>query len=231
MVPVLGPLLEAGSGYVAADGCCRSTRHIRAMLPLDDHIWFSQRFAIDWEQVDADGRFVAGDPSVPESYTIYGKKVLAGSDGTVVHVLDGLENQVPGELPGTSIALNEADGNSVVVDIGDGLYMMYAHLEKGSVSVAVGDRIKRGQPIARVGNTGNSSAPHLHFHVMDGPSPLASNGRPYVIDSFQVTAVGASTDELDRVENTTEPFSTKPVAGSQKRKDELPLDLSIVTFG
>ncbi len=231
VVPVLGPPLEAGRGYVAADGCCRSTRHIRAQLPVDDNIWFAQRFAIDWEQIDASSAFVAGDPSAPESYAIYGKTVLAAGDGTVVHVLDGLENQVPGELPGTSIPLNEADGNSVVVDIGDGLFMMYAHLEKGSVSVAVGDRVKRGEPIARVGNTGNSSAPHLHFHVMDGPSPLASNGRPYVIDSFEITAVGASTDELDRVENTIEPFPTRSVGEAQVRRNELPLDLSIVTFG
>ena len=53
--------------------------------------------------------------------------------------------------------------------------------------------MRRGQPLGLVGNTGNSSAPHLHFHVVDGPSPLASNGRPYVIDSFSVVSRGVST--------------------------------------
>jgi Peptidase family M23 len=230
VVPVLGPPIEAGSRYLAADTCCRSTRHIRAGLPVDNNIWFAQRFAVDYEQLDRDGRFVTGDPSDPASYTIYGKRVLAAGAGTVVHVLDGLDNQVPGDLPGTAIPLDEADGNTVVVDIGDGLYTMYGHLQKGSVSVAVGDRVKRGQPIARVGNTGNSSAPHLHFHVMDGPSPLSSNGRPYVIDSFRITGTGTTTEDFDRVENTTEPFVTRPVPGDTRHTDELPLDLSIVTF-
>ncbi len=131
-----------------------------------------------------------GDSSDPANYLIYGTDVLAAADGTVVHVLDGLDDQVPGDLPGTSIPLDEADGNTVVVDIGDGLYMMYGHLKKGSVAVEVGDEITEGQVIANVGNTGNSSAPHLHFHVMDGPSPLASNGRPYVIDKFSVERGG-----------------------------------------
>lgn len=231
VVPVLGPPLEAGNGYIAADGCCGSTRHIRAPLPVDNDIWFSQRFAIDWEQINADGQFLEGDPTDPESYLIYADDVLAAASGTVVHTLDGLEDQVPGELPGTAIPLAEADGNTVVIDIGDGLYVLYAHLQKGSVSVEVGDRVEAGQSIGRVGNTGNSSAPHLHFHVTDGPSPLASNGRPYVIDSFDVTAVGSSTEDLDRVENTTEPLPTVPPDGDEARRDELPLDLSIVTFG
>lgn len=230
VVPVLGPPLEAGTGYIAADGCCRSTRHIRAPLPLDNEIRFAQRFAIDWEQLDDRSAFVAGDPADPRSYTIYGKRAVAVAAGEVVHVTDGLEDQVPGRLPGTSLALEEVDGNSVVLSIGDGLYALYAHLQKGSVAVKKGDRVTRGQVLGLVGNTGNSSAPHLHFHVMDGPSPLASNGRPYVLDSFTVLRRGVSTAELDRVENTEEPFATVPVKGERERKHELPLDLSVVAF-
>ena len=61
---------------------------------------------------------------------------------------------------------------------------MYAHLIKGSVLVEVGDKVKKGDVIAKLGNTGNSNAPHLHFQLMDGPSLLSADGLPYVIDSF-----------------------------------------------
>jgi hypothetical protein len=231
VVPVLGPPVEPGDNYIAADTCCTSTRHIRAGLPINGQLWFAQRFAVDWEEVTDDGRFVEGDPSAPESYVIYGKTAIAATDGTVVLVIDGLEDQVPGELPGTSIPLDEADGNSVVVDIGDGLYMMYAHMKNGSIKVAEGDPVSRGDEIGQIGNTGNSSAPHLHFHVMDGPSPLASNGLPYVIDSFTVTGKGESTEDFDAVENTETPLTIVSVDDEGPRTDELPLDLSIVDFG
>lgn len=230
-VPVLGPPLAAGERYVAADGCCTSTRHIRAPLPLNNDLWFAQRYAIDWEQVNEAGQFSEGDPSDPANYIIYGTDILAAADGTVVHVLDGLEDQVPGELPGTALALNEVDGNSVVIDIGDGLYMMYAHMQKGSVAVKEGDEVTQGDVIGKVGNTGNSSAPHLHFHVMDGPSPLASSGVPYVIDEFSITGEIESTEVFDEVENIGEPAPTVPATGDGDHTNELPLDLSLVTFG
>ncbi len=229
VVPLVGPPLEAGSGYVAADTCCRSTLHIRAPLPINNKLWFAQRYAVDWEQIDEGGRFSRGDTSDPESYAIYGRQALAAADGTVVLVIDGLEDQVPGELPGTSIPLDEADGNSVVVDIGDGLYMMYAHLQSGSITVTEGAEVTMGQPIARVGNTGNSQAPHLHFHVMDGPSPLGSNGVPYMIDNFEVTGRVVSTEAFDAAETSGRPVERRAPAPTE-HIDELPLDQSIVTF-
>jgi murein DD-endopeptidase MepM/ murein hydrolase activator NlpD len=95
----------------------------------------------------------------------------------VVAVIDGLLDQPPGKMP-SDIAIEEADGNSIVLDLGSGRYALYAHLRAGSIMVKAGDRVQRGQAIARVGNSGNTLAPHLHFHVMDTPSPLASNGLP-----------------------------------------------------
>lgn len=118
----------------------------------------------------------------------------------------------------------------MVIDIGDGLYTLSGHMQKGSIRVKVGDRVRRGQSIGLVGNTGNSSAPHLHFHVMDGPSPLTSNGRPYVIDSFSIVGRGVSTAEFDRVENTEEPLATVPLESEPHRTNELPLDLVILNF-
>jgi len=65
-------------------------------------------------------------------------------------------------------------------------YALYAHLQPGSLKVKKGDAVKKGQAIALLGNSGNTTGPHLHFHVIHGKSPLGSDGVPYVIDSFAV---------------------------------------------
>jgi murein DD-endopeptidase MepM/ murein hydrolase activator NlpD len=77
-------------------------------------------------------------------------------------------------------------GNLIILDIGDSRYAVYAHLQPGSLRVGLGDRVKRGQVLALVGNSGNSTGPHLHFQVVDRNSLLASEGVPYLIDSFEV---------------------------------------------
>lgn len=226
---VLGPPLR-GRGYIAGDGCCDSIRHVRALLPLDGRLHLAQRFAIDWEQIDAANTLVAGDLSKPESYHIYGKPILAVADGTVVGTRDDLKDQTPGALP-ANLPLDEADGNFVVLDIGSGAFVNYAHMRPGSVKVKLGDRVKRGDVLGEVGNTGNSQAPHLHLHVMDGPSPLASNGLPYVFESFAITAVDeAGTEDFDRAEATGSPLTLTPRVPPQRLEGVLPLDLSIVDW-
>lgn len=155
--------------------------------------------------------------------------MLAVSDGTVVHVVDGLPEQVPGSLP-EGLSLAEADGNSVVLDIGNGLYALYAHLQPGTIPVEVGDRVSRGDELGLVGNTGNSSAPHLHFHVMDGPSALTSQGRPYVIDAFVVDGGVTSTEAFDALENTTQPLPVEATTSDGRHQEAFPLHLVLVTF-
>jgi hypothetical protein len=229
VVRVMGPPLAPGERYIAADSCCEATRHTRAPLVIDGRIFFAQRAAVDWEQVDAEGRFVTGeDPSNPAHYAIYGTQVIAAAPGTVVQVVDGLADQVPGALP-TGITFDQVDGNSVIIDHGDGTFALYAHMQAGSVAVEPGQRVTRGQRLGLVGNSGNSSAPHLHFHLMDGPT-LGSNGLPYVIDSFRVTGTYASTAIFDQVENTRSPLPIDPVQGDTLRTNALPLDRSVVTF-
>ena len=228
--PVLGPPLEPGSRYIAADSCCDSPRHRRALLPIDNRVWLAQRFAVDWEQLDTSNRTVTGDdPTDPADYTIYGKKVVSAADGVVVHVLTGLPDERPGALPSATSPAT-ADGNSIVVDIGSGLYALYAHLQNGSITVHEGQRITRGQQLGLVGNSGNTSAPHLHFHVMDGPSPLTSEGVPYVIDSFATSGQITSTEAFDELENTTQPLPVQPLPNDGQHTDQMPLDRDLVTF-
>jgi murein DD-endopeptidase MepM/ murein hydrolase activator NlpD len=230
-VPVLGPPLQAGRGYIAADSCCFSERHRRALLAIGNGLWLAQRFAVDWEQIDSSRRFVkrGGDPAKPADYTIYGQRAIAAADATVVHVIDGLRDQRPGALP-QGVTLPEADGNAVVARLDDGLYMLYAHLQRGSIKVKEGDKVKRGDLLGLVGNSGNTSAPHLHFHVMDGPSALTSEGVPYVIDEFATRGRLRSTADLDKYENTTMPFDVVRFDGDADNDDELPLDLTVVDF-
>ncbi len=230
-VPLLGPPLEAGRGYIAADSCCFSERHRRALLAIGNGQWLAQRFAVDWEQIDSSRRFVkrGGDPAKPADYTIYGQRAIAAADATVVQVIDGLRDQTPGALP-QGVTLPEADGNAVVARLDDGLYMLYAHLQRGSIKVKKGDEVKRGDLLGLVGNSGNTSAPHLHFHVMDGPSALTSEGVPYVIDEFATRGRLRSTAVLDKYENTTTPFDIVRFDGDADNDDEMPLDLTVVDF-
>ena len=228
-VPVLGPPLR-GSGYIAADGCCDSTRHIRALLPVNGAQWLAQRYAIDWEQIDAQNQLLVGDVSDVNSYHIYGQDVLAVADGKIIFAIDGYPDQIPGALP-SGIDIAEADGNHIILDLGNGLYALYAHLQPGSVAVQTGDTIKRGQVIGRVGNSGNTSEPHLHLHVMDAPSALVANGVPYVFDEFHITGIDlAGTADFDEAALTGRPLAITPIDPPTRHINELPMDLTVVDW-
>jgi hypothetical protein len=222
-VTVLGPPLE-GKGWTAFNGCCEAGGvHRGTGLPVNGQIHYAQRFAIDWIQLGADLRIFHGDERDVKSYPCYGAKVIAVADGTVVKTLSTLEDQVPGQLPDPkTMTLENVDGNHVVLDLGHNKYAFYAHLQKDSVLVKEGEHVKRGQELGLLGNTGNSSAPHLHFHLMDGTSVLGSSGLPYVIDSFAVA--GELSGEVDG--KWSKDFSAHPSG----RKAEFPLDLTVVNF-
>ncbi len=226
---VIGPPL-AGDRYVAADSCCDATRHTRAALPVDGRVRVAQRFAVDWEQTDGEGRIYVGPREQPGSYAIYGKEALAVADARVASVTNDLPEQTPGTFP-AAISLAQADGNSVVLDLGGGRFGLYAHLQPGSVRVRAGDRVKRGQVLGLVGNSGNSVAPHLHFHVMDSASSLDSNGLPYEIDAFEVVGHSPGTEAFDTAEEKGTPLAVTPVTPPDRVTRALPLDQSIVRFG
>jgi hypothetical protein len=223
---LLDPPLR-GVRYIAGDGCCDAVRHIRATLPLNGQQFTAQRFAIDWEQLDDRGRIYVGAPKEPASYVIYGQPVYAVAAARVVAAVDGLPDTPPGAPP-VGIPLEQADGNHVVLDLGDGRYALYAHLKPGSVLVHEGERVRRGQVLGLVGTSGNSSEPHLHFHVTDGPSPLASNGVPYLLRRFHATERCVSTAAFEQAVVSGEPIEVEPVPGPPERMRVLPLDLWIV---
>ena len=227
VVTVAPPL--HGERYVSADSCCDAVRHTRAAMPINGRMWVTQRFAVDWEQLDANNRIYSGPQEKLESYTIFGNPIFAVADATVESVTDGMPEQTPGKYP-ADISVNTADGNSVILKLADHCYALYAHMQPGSIKVHRGDKVKLGQEIGLVGNTGNSLAPHLHFHVMDGPSALASNGLPYQIDDFQITAKTPGTAAFDEAEGKGIPLAIVPVSPPQPLQNAMPLDQQIISF-
>jgi murein DD-endopeptidase MepM/ murein hydrolase activator NlpD len=229
-VKVVGPPLR-GSNFVSADSCCDATRHTRAALPINGKVWLAQRYAVDYEQLDAKNRVWSGKNKKDlDNYTIYGKKAIAAADGTVVKVVDGLPEQVPGVFP-ENISPEEADGNSVILDLGGGNFALYAHFQPGTIRVEEGEHVERGDVLALVGNSGNSLAPHLHFHVMNGPLSLASNGLPYEVDSFKVTGKNpGGTAAFDKAEAEGTPLKVERVDPPKRVTDAMPLDQLVVSF-
>jgi murein DD-endopeptidase len=181
-----------GKWWMAANGPSNTSNHRRAIIPVGGHAHISQRFAIDWVKVDDDGKTFHGESEKNESYYAYGAEALAVADGVVTETKDGIPQNVPGSNRAVAITLETIGGNHVVVDLGGGRFAFWAHLQPGSLRVKVGDHVKRGQVIGLVGNTGNSTEPHLHFHISDASSPLASEGVPYAFDSFQLRAADKS---------------------------------------
>lgn len=227
-VAMIGPPLSGG-GYISADSCCDATRHTRAAMPINGRVWVAQRYAVDWEQMDAQSRIYNGPQTKLESYTIFGKPVFAVADGVVMSAIDGLPEQTPGKFP-ANISLDEADGNNVILDLGGERYAMYAHMKTGSVKVHKGEHVKLGQVIGLVGNTGNSVAPHLHFQVMDRPSSLASSGLPYEIKDFRVTGKTHGTKAFDEAEEKGTPLAVIPMTPAHQVSGAFPLDQLIISF-
>jgi hypothetical protein len=224
---VIAPPL-VGSNWVDANSCCDMTPHRMALNPLNGQLWAAERFAIDYVQLLPELRLFNGDKTKPESYPGFGAEIHAVADGTVVAVLDGLPEQVPGESP-SGLPLEQYAGNHVVQDIGGGNYALYAHLETGSIKVKVGDRLSSGQVIALLGNTGNTDGPHLHFHVMSTPDPLRSDGLPFVLSSFRLDGRIASMDAEDAIE-AGQPV---PMQSSFTPRDESavsPLVLDVMSY-
>jgi hypothetical protein len=185
-VVVIGPPLRGGT-WLTANGPNAATGHRRALITAEATPTIAQRFAIDYLQVDDSGRSFVGDRLRNENYYAQGEEAIAVADGVVAATKDGIPENNPGvNSRAVPITLETVGGNFVILDIGKGHYAFYAHLQPGSLRVRVGDRVRRGQVVGLVGNSGNSTEPHLHFHVMDGTSPLGSEGVPYVHDSFGI---------------------------------------------
>ena len=184
---VIRPPLK-GDGWLAASACCKPNVHRDERIAIDGaRIETAETFAVDWVKVKND-RIFDGDGKKVEQYYGFGENVLAVADGTVVSVHDGMSDQTPFVLMAPK-SKSDYGGNNVMLEIAPNVFAWYAHLRQGSIAVKVGDAVKAGAPIGKLGNTGPSEGPHLHLGLLDKPDPIAGRSLPFVFDSF--TLVGA----------------------------------------
>jgi Peptidase family M23 len=228
--PMLGPPL-AGSGWVDLNGCCNAgITHRGSFQSLDGGLFDAQRFAIDWMRLNAKGELVNGNPRVNTNYPDYGAKVLAVANAKVAGTLDDLPDQEPGALPDPAsfTTVESVGGNNVVLNLGHGVYALYAHLIMGSITVHRGQRVRRGQVLGELGNSGNTTAPHLHFQLMNAPADLASEGLPYVIDGYSVA--GRMDRDPAEADSVTGIWAHEPLGAGRVETGRFPLNLDIVDF-
>jgi hypothetical protein len=218
-LPQIVPPLH-GKNWVAGSAPSNSSPHRRTIIIYDGKPYIAQRYAIDWVQFGDDNKTYSGNPKDNHSYHCFGKEAYAVADATVVEVKDGIPENVPNENPAVPINFETVAGNHVNLDLGGGVYAMYAHFQPGSIRVKVGDHVAPGQVIGLVGNTGNSSEPHLHFQLMSHNSPLASEGLPYTFANFYVAGMMAGDPPDFKLQHTA------PVA----HHGEIPMENQIVDF-
>ncbi|WP_259313846.1 M23 family metallopeptidase [Capillimicrobium parvum] len=191
---VLSPPLQ-GARWTAA-----ISHHRRSIQTVNGRLRDGQRFAVDWNCLDAQGRTMSGPPDELASSPSYRAPVLAVRDAKVVQAVDGLPELIPGET--FSGGLAQADGNHVILKLGPGTFAGYAHLVPGSVRVRAGDHVRRGQVLGLLGSSGNSSGPHLHFQLMNRPSLLDADGLPFVLRRFELQGDFGSVDALVEADAT-----------------------------
>jgi murein DD-endopeptidase MepM/ murein hydrolase activator NlpD len=165
-VPLDGPVTVAWGGAALSE-------NYHAVMP-------DQRWAYDL-LVTMNGSSFRGAGMRLEDYYAYGREVAAPADGMVRHVQDGEPDGTIGQR-----RLLRAFGNHVVLEVAPKEFLFIAHLQPASITVRPGDRVSAGQAIGRVGNSGNSSEPHVHLHLQDRPTPSFGEAIPFYFYGYQL---------------------------------------------
>jgi len=226
---VLGPPL-AGGAWLAFEGPSNAqSHHWGSIVVANGAATIPQRYALDLIGLDPRGHSLrdgAGEPanSGHSDWIGYDAPVLAVADGTVRAARDGQDERAPLAPQPEPAALSADDlyGNYAILEIAPRVFVHYAHLRPGSVAAKPGQRVRRGQVIGRLGQSGNTGGPHLHLHVSDAPTFEQSEGLPFVFERFQAIA-RRSIGEALAPDST---FAPAP----QARRAQMPLDGDVIGF-
>jgi murein DD-endopeptidase MepM/ murein hydrolase activator NlpD len=225
---VISPPLRGGK-WIAVGGYNGAVGHRRTLFGVNNTCTSAQRYAIDWIRMDDANYTTRGERYDPASSSAYNQPIYAVSDGTIISAVDKFSDQVPLKPAGTDRWSHPA-GNCIVEDLGGGLYGMYAHLKPGTLKVKAGDTVKRGDILGYVGNTGNSTGPHLHFHVADSPRILGSSGVPYVFDNFTLVGEVPDLQQFLKNDDLARPQSIGDTPNKGPHQQQLPGEGHIVEF-
>ena len=187
----LAPPLRGGPWVALYDPWLKGG-HRMAIYATDGRARIPGRFAIDWILLPRGVALVpdTGDRSTDRNG--FGAEVLAVADGVVAAAMDDVADPTP-----KPVAPEAASGNYLAIDLGSGRVAFYEHLQRGSVAVKTGERVRRGQVVARLGGSGSTSiGPHLHLHVADANSPLGAEGLPFVFQRFEHIGAFRSLDAV-----------------------------------
>ncbi|MFF7593096.1 M23 family metallopeptidase [Kitasatospora purpeofusca] len=225
----LGPPVLPGSWYVS-ESCCGNTHHRRGFAPINGRFYVPQRFAIDWYRVGEQGQTWEGDPTRLTDYLSYRQPVVASVGGRVVEVQDGIpDNPPPVSPPVPPIA--DTVGNHITLEVAPGRYLLYGHLHPGSLNVREGDCVEPGQTLGLIGNSGNSTTPHLHFQVLTTAEFFPTDSPPFTFREFRVAGHVAPRlwdDNLGLQPTGVLPIQPSPYDGVHR--SEYPLDREVIDF-
>ena len=210
-----------GDGWLATAGCCTPNVHRDLRVAVNARrIETPETFAVDWALLKGD-RVYEGNGSTNQQFYDYGADVLAVADGTVISVQDGKPETTPNKAmtPKTS---SDFGGNQIILEIAPNVFAAYAHLQPGTMQVKVGDTVKVGARLAKLGNTGPSLGPHLHFGLLNRPDLLTGRSLPFVLDSYTL----AGSVDLKAAQGDTVAVTSK----SKQVRSAYPLDGGIQNF-
>jgi hypothetical protein len=211
-----------GSGWLDANGCCDdpTSPHRHTLFATSTGSYEApELFAIDWGRV-VNGVVWTGDGAKNSDYPIFGAPLYAVAKGTVVRAVDGKSDIPPRTKNPLLRTPADFGGNQVILKIGPGRYACYAHLKAGSVRVRAGQQIRVGQRIGRIGNSGNTTGPHLHFGIQRRPGCLSKN-EPFEIDRFKLQGMADPNSPVPHIKIKRTP---------RAERRSLPLILSVATF-
>jgi murein DD-endopeptidase len=198
--------------------------HRRVIYTVGGKSRIPGRFAIDFMKLDEKGKYASGNEDSIAGWFGYGADVLAVADGTIAAAKDSFPESAT--LSGhPKYASDKATGNYICLKIGENEFVFYEHLRPGSIRVTPGQSVKRGEMIASLGFTGQTTGPHLHLHVADDSSPLGSEGIPFVFDNFDLLGTFNDFSVFGR-----SPWTPLPAKDASKRKNERPPPNSVIKF-